>query len=107
MSRVQAAEIRHEGGTFWGVQYHPEYVHAVLAYILDQRASDLVREGFFVDESQSAAYAADLAALDDAPNRMDICWRLGLNEDVVDPAQRSTEIANFVARCKAEAASRR
>lgn len=107
VSRVQAAEIRHEGGTFWGVQYHPEYVHSVLAYILDQRASDLIREGFFAHESQSAAYAADLAALDAEPNRMDICWRLGLNEDVVDPVQRSTEIANFIARCKAEASSRR
>lgn len=107
VSRVQAAEIRHEGGTFWGVQYHPEYVHAVLAYILEQRSGDLIREGFFADEGQSAAYAADLVALDAAPERMDICWRLGLNDDVVDPAQRATEITNFIARCKAEAGSRR
>ncbi len=24
ISQVQAAEIKHDGGTFWGVQYHPE-----------------------------------------------------------------------------------
>jgi GMP synthase (glutamine-hydrolysing) len=107
ISRVQAAEIRHEGGAFWGVQYHPEYVHSVLAYILEQRAHDLVTEGFFADVSQSAAYAADLVALDAEPGRLDICWRLGLNDDVVDPGHRATEITNFVARCKAEAASRR
>ncbi|MCA3631540.1 MAG: type 1 glutamine amidotransferase [Methylobacterium sp.] len=102
VSRVQAAEIRYQGGTFWGVQYHPEYVHSVLAYILDQRAGDLVAEGFFVDKAQSSAYSADLVALDAEPRR-DICWRLGLNADVVDPIQRRTEIANFVAWCKAEA----
>lgn len=107
VSRVQAAEIRHEGGTFWGVQYHPEYVLAVLAHILDMRAGDLVREGFFANESQSATYAADLVALDAEPGRSDICWRLGLNDDVVDPALRATEIANFIARCQSEAASRR
>lgn len=95
VSRVQAAEIRHEGGTFWGVQYHPEYVHAVLAYILDMRADDLVAEGFFADRAQSAAYSADLVALDEAPRR-DICWRLGVNADVVDPLARRSEIRNFI-----------
>jgi GMP synthase (glutamine-hydrolysing) len=105
VSRVQAAEIRHAGGTFWGVQYHPEYVHSVLAYILDQRADDLVAEGFFADHAQSKAYSADLVALD-AEARRDICWRLGLNADVVDNAQRRTEIANFVAWCKAKAGQR-
>ncbi len=25
MAPVQAAEIRHEGGLFWGVQYHPDF----------------------------------------------------------------------------------
>ncbi len=83
MSRVQAAEIRHAGGTFWGVQYHPEYGHHVLAYILDQRATDLVSEGFFADQAQSKAYSSDLVALEKQPRR-DICWRLGLNADVVD-----------------------
>ncbi|PPD13943.1 MAG: glutamine amidotransferase [Methylobacterium sp.] len=102
VSRVQAAEIRYQGGTFWGVQYHPEFVHGVLAYILDQRSGDLVAEGFFADAAQSAAYSADLRALDREPRR-DICWRLGLSADVVDPIQRRTEIGNFVAWCKAEA----
>lgn len=95
ISRVQAAEIRHEGGTFWGVQYHPEFVHSVLAFILDQRADDLVREGFFADLAQAEAYSADLVALDAAPRR-DICWRLGLNADVVDRASRESELRNFV-----------
>jgi GMP synthase (glutamine-hydrolysing) len=106
VSRVQAAEIRHAGGTFWGVQYHPEYGHAVIAYILEQRSADLVAEGFFANPAQGSAYAADLLALDAGPRR-DICWRLGLNPDVVDPVQRRTEIANFVAWCKSEAVQRR
>lgn len=107
VSRVQAAEIRHAGGTFWGVQYHPEFGHDVLAYILDQRAQDLVHEGFFADAAQSAAYSADLVALEAKPDRKDICWRLGINADVADPALRATEISNFLAWCRAEAARRR
>jgi GMP synthase (glutamine-hydrolysing) len=107
VSRVQAAEIRYQGGKFWGVQYHPEYIHAVLAYILEQRTADLIQEGFFAHEGEGAAYAADLLALDANPRRRDICWRLGLNDDVVETGQRNTEIANFVARCQTEASSRR
>lgn len=107
VSRVQAAEIRHQGGTFWGVQYHPEYIHAVLAYILEQRAADLIQEGFFAHKGEGAAYAADLLALDANPRRRDICWRLGLNDDVVETGQRNTEITNFVAHCQMEASSRR
>jgi GMP synthase (glutamine-hydrolysing) len=95
ISRVQAAEIRHEGGTFWGVQYHPEFVHSVLAFILNQRADDLVGEGFFANAGQAKAYADDLVALDALP-RPDICWRLGLNADVIDRALRESEIRNFI-----------
>ena len=46
MSAVQAAEIGWEGGTFWGVQYHPEYSLREIAAIVARRAGNLPREGF-------------------------------------------------------------
>ena len=36
MAPVQAAEIVHEGGRFWGVQYHPEYNFAEVAAIIER-----------------------------------------------------------------------
>jgi GMP synthase (glutamine-hydrolysing) len=46
ISPVQAAEIRQDGGVFWGVQYHPEFSLGELAAILSRRTDILVREGF-------------------------------------------------------------
>lgn len=94
---VQAAEIRHEGATFWGVQYHPEFALDELAAILVRYASRLVTMGFCRDEDAVAAYAADLRALHDDPmGRCDLAWRHGLNREVLEPARRLTEIGNFL-----------
>jgi GMP synthase (glutamine-hydrolysing) len=96
MSAVQAAEIRWDGGTFWGVQYHPEYSFREIAAILDGRPDTLVREGFFVDAPGAHAYVEDLLALDADPGRREIAWRLGLGDDVLDPLRRRAELINFV-----------
>ena len=45
VSPVQAAAIRHDGGTFWGVQYHPEFSLDELAVILRRRTEALVQNG--------------------------------------------------------------
>ena len=107
VSRVQAAEFRYEGGTFWGIQYHPEYSLADMAYLVDRRVSSLVEEGFFADEAGKNAYVADLRALHREPAPSDVAFRHGLGPDVTDPAQRLTEIRNFIeARVRPEAARR-
>ena len=42
---VEAAEIRHGNGVFWGVQYHPEITLAEVAASLRRQASDLIDAG--------------------------------------------------------------
>lgn len=107
MSAVQAVEIRHEGGTFWGVQYHPEYAPGYIAFLIEKRIRNMVRDGFFADEAQQAAYIADLRALDTEPGLKHVAWRHGLGPDVTDPHLRVTEIRNFIeARVKPRAFSR-
>ena len=106
-SAVQAAEIRAEGGSFWGVQYHPEFSLAEIASILERRAEILVREGFCASLEDAAAYVADLAALDAEPQRSDLAWRHGLDGEVLDPLRRTREIRNFVEhRVKPEKSAR-
>jgi GMP synthase (glutamine-hydrolysing) len=97
-SEVQAAEIRHGKGTFWGVQYHPEFTLADLAAIIARYGEVLVREGPFRSLADLDAHVADLRALEADPSRADIAWRLGLDADVLEPARRLTEIRNWIER---------
>ncbi|GEO17267.1 type 1 glutamine amidotransferase [Microvirga aerophila] len=107
VSAVQAAEIRHEGGVFWGVQYHPEFSLGELAVILGRRTEILIREGFCRTPEDAAAYVADLAALHERPDTFDLAWRHGLDAEVLDPVRRTREIRNFVEhRVKREKSAR-
>ncbi len=96
MAPVQAAEIVHEGGKFWGVQYHPEYSFAEVAAIIARRTEALAHEGIVLDAAAGLAFAADLRALDDTPSPPTIADELGLDGEVLDPARRRRELVNFV-----------
>jgi GMP synthase (glutamine-hydrolysing) len=96
LTPMQAAEIRHDGGVFWGVQYHPEFDLQELAAILGFLRPLMLDEGFFATEDDHAAYVADLRALHDDPARQDLVWRYGLGPDVLDETCRLTEISNFL-----------
>lgn len=93
---VQAAEIRHGTGVFWGVQYHPEYTFAELGGILTRYTPIMMQEGFFREPGEAAAYISDLVALDAEPGRKDLAWRLGVAPSVLDPLVRRTELTNWI-----------
>ncbi len=96
VTRVQAAEIRHGGGIFWGVQYHPELSPGEIAVALRRQASDLIAAGLAHDEAGVERRAALLDALHDAPEDRALLWELGLDRQFADEAQRRTELGNFV-----------
>jgi GMP synthase (glutamine-hydrolysing) len=93
---VQAAEIRYDGGIFWGVQYHPEFSLGEIAAILERRRTSLALEGLFAREEDALAYVAQLRALEADGARRDIASRLGLGADVTDKRLRRTELRNFI-----------
>lgn len=95
-SAVQAAEIRHEGGTFWGVQYHPEFPLRQVASILGRMVPILVKEGFRRDETAAESWLADMRELDADPARHDLAWAHGLDAEVLDAEKRVTELRNFL-----------
>ena len=96
ISEIQAAEIKADGGSLWGVQYHPEFGLDELAVILERRAEILVAEGFCDSLEDAASYVADLIALHAEPHRPDLAWRHGLDAEVLDPVRRTREIRNFI-----------
>ena len=107
MSEVQAAEIRHEGGVFWGVQYHPEFDLKTMAVILERYGDGLVAEGFFQDRAAYDHYAADMRLLHRESGRADVAFRLGIGLDILDPVIRRTELSNFIAHQVRPTQSRR
>jgi GMP synthase (glutamine-hydrolysing) len=97
MVPVQAAEIRHEGGSFWGVQYHPEFSLTHVAKLLAMNVDALVADGFFSDREAGTVMLGEWELLEREPVRADLAWRYGLGRDVTEFAIRTTEIANWLA----------
>jgi GMP synthase (glutamine-hydrolysing) len=95
-THVQAIAVTHRGGTFWGLQYHPEYdLHelARLCYCRRQKLTDL---GFFRDVDAAQAFVDQLEALHQDPSRKDIAWLLGIDEDVMNEDIRLAEVRNWI-----------
>jgi GMP synthase (glutamine-hydrolysing) len=97
LTPVEAAEIRHDGGVFWGVQYHPEFSLRETASILRRLSPQLIGEEFCRDGAAVNRYCSEIEALDADPGRTDLAWAHGLDAQVLDPALRLTEIRNFLA----------
>lgn len=91
---VEAAEIRHGRGMFWGVQYHPEIALAEIAQTLRGQVRALTEAGLARDGAAVEDHADALAALDREPGRRDLAWRLGLDGQVTDRTSRTREIVN-------------
>lgn len=97
-TRVQAVAVTHQGGTFWGLQYHPEYDLHEMARLIWCRIEKLVSLGFFRDREAAEDYVALLETLHQDPSRNDIAWLLGIDEDVMNEDIRLAEVRNWIER---------
>ena len=104
---VQAAEIWHDGGVFWGVQYHPEYSLHDIAATIRRYGVRLIDDGLFRTLGELEAHAAAFSALGDDGTRHDLAWRLGIDADLLDPVARTAEIANWLSHAVRPAQSLR
>ncbi|MSO84687.1 MAG: type 1 glutamine amidotransferase [Rhodospirillales bacterium] len=95
-SRVQAVSVVHQGGVFWGLQYHPEYDLREMARLSWCRIEKLVKRGFFKDRAAAEAYIRLLEALHQDPARKDIAWLLGIDDDVMNTDVRTLEVRNWI-----------
>lgn len=96
VTAIQAAEIRHAGGIFWGVQYHPELAPGEIAGALRRQADDLVDAGLAETPYDVELRAAQLDALHDDPERRSILWTLGIDREFAHEASRRIELSNFL-----------
>ena len=93
---LQAAEIRHARGVFWGVQYHPEYSYAEIAATAARYGQILVDEGLFADAAGMDRFTTDLRALEDDPSSPTLNWRFGLGPAIRERTQKLAEIENWL-----------
>jgi len=96
---LQAAEIKLKGGgTFWGVQYHPEYSCAEIAAMARRYAETLIRDGLVKDQAEVDALAADLVSLNERPDDQRLAWRFGVGPAITDTSLRLAELKNWLER---------
>ncbi len=93
---IQAATIRYEGGYFIGMQYHPEFDLAHIASLIRAYASTMVEDGFYKTIDDALAHASDMDVLHQNPDRYDLAWALGVDQDILSPDIRLREVANWV-----------
>ncbi|KNY23097.1 glutamine amidotransferase [Methylobacterium sp. ARG-1] len=96
LTAVQVAEIRFDGGVFWGVQYHPEIGLDEAAGALRRQGDSLVEAGLARGKDDVEAYARQVDDLHREPGRRDLAWRLGLDEQVTNERLRLAKMRNFV-----------
>ena len=106
-TRVQAAAVTHRNGTFWAVQYHPEYDLHEMARLLVAREERLLREGFFKEGAELVSLVERMEALHSAPERKDLRWQLAIDDDVLDADRRQIEFANWLRALVVPTAARR
>lgn len=96
-THVQAAEVRHRRGVFWGVQYHPELAIGEIAAALRRQSARLIADGLAEDHAAVESQALLFDALHNDPGSAALRWRLGVDEAFAEERLRRTEIANFIA----------
>lgn len=95
---VQAVSVFCEGGTFWGLQYHPEYNLREMARLTWCRIPVLTELGFFQDREAGETYVRLLETLHQDQGRRDIAWMLGVDDDIMNPGIRQIEVRNWLDR---------
>lgn len=93
---LQAVELRHGPGVFWGVQYHPEYTYAELAATTVRYAAVLLEEKLFAERAALDEFVTDLKALQLQPGDRRLCWKHGLGPAMQDERMKLAELRNWL-----------
>lgn len=95
-THIQSLSVTHEKGTFWSVQYHPEYDLNEMASLIVAREEKLTKHGFFRGHDDLQVFVDRMRELNREPDRKDLRWQLAIDDDVLDDTIRQCEFANWV-----------
>jgi len=95
-SGIQAMVVKHKKVTFWASQYHPEYNLHEIARLTMAREQVLIDHGFFKNHDDTLTYVDKMEGLYREPERKDLSWQLGVDEDIIDDSIRQSEFKNWL-----------
>jgi len=95
-SGIQAMSVTHKKGTFWSVQYHPEYNLHEMSRLTVVREKVLIEGGFFESPEDLKKHVDRWELLHSYPDRSDLRWQLGIDEDILNIEVRQQEFSNWV-----------
>jgi GMP synthase (glutamine-hydrolysing) len=93
---LQAASFTWRGGSFWGVQYHPEYDYLDIAAAAERYGETLVKEGIFGNGAALSSFAAELRTLQSSPTDPALLWKHALGPAMQSETLRLLEIRNWL-----------
>ena len=93
---LQAAAFTHRRGTFWGVQYHPEYDYLDIAAAAERYGQVLVDEGMFQNLAALQGFSAELRQLQTQADNAPLLWKHGLGPAMSDASLRLLELRNWL-----------
>ncbi|WP_206378345.1 type 1 glutamine amidotransferase [Sneathiella limimaris] len=94
---IQAVDVTYKGGSFWAVQYHPEYDLHEVASLCRWRKQGLTEQGNFASIKEAEGFIGKWQALHEDPKRSDLRWQLGIDDDVLNTDIRYLELRNWLA----------
>ncbi len=93
---VQALAVTHKKGTFWSVQYHPEYNLHEMACLIIAREEKLIEGGFVRKPEELKTMVDKMKTLNQEPNRKDLRWQLVIDDDVLSSEIKECEFRNWL-----------
>jgi len=95
---LQALELRCGRGTFWGVQYHPEYSYAEIAATALRYGHTLLDEGLFATPAERDLFVVEMRLLMRNPRDRRLNWKHGLGPSMQDHRLKLAELRNWLQR---------
>ena len=92
---IQALEVRHKKGVFWGLQYHPEYNLMEMARLMEARSEALIKEGFFPGQKELKEHTGKMLRLFETPGDETLKKNLSIGPDILGSELREAELRNF------------
>jgi len=93
---IQAVDVAYKNGSFWATQYHPEYDLKEMARLIVARADKLTSEGYFNSQDDMMNYINILETIANEPNRKDLRWMAGIDDDLLKDNIRQLEFINWL-----------